>query len=73
VSICPLADDIWLKAMSMPNGTQCYKVQNHNPCLFFSPNNQDIALWIENRVKSKNDEQLQAVFSQYHLFEQLKP
>ncbi len=70
--ICPLADDIWFKAMSLLNGTQCYKIQVHDPCMFFNPNNQDIGLFHENCLKGMNDKQLQSVFSKYQLFERLR-
>ena len=72
MSLCPLADDIWFKAMSLLNGTQCYKIQTRDHCYLLSPNNQDIALYMENGIKGKNDEQLQSVFSTYHLYDILK-
>ncbi|MBR3454585.1 MAG: hypothetical protein IKH26_04605 [Bacteroidaceae bacterium] len=72
MSICPSADDIWFKAMSLLNDTQCYKIQVHAPCMFFNPNNQDIGLFHENSLNGMNDEQLQSVFSTYHLYDILK-
>ena len=72
MSICPLADDIWIKAMSLLNGTPCYKIQSHDPCFFFNPHNQEYALYHENINKGKNDEQLHSVFSKYNLIEKLR-
>ena len=71
MSICPLADDIWIKAMSLLKGTQCCKILSHDPSFFFNPNNQDIALFHENLFNGKNDEQFHSVFSTYHLYEKL--
>jgi hypothetical protein len=72
MAICPLADDVWFKAMSLLNGTQCYKIQVHDPCMFFNPNYQDIGLFHENSLNGMNDKQLQSVFSKYQLFGRLQ-
>ena len=72
MSICPSADDIWFKAMSLLNDTQCYKIQVHAPCMFFNPNNQDIGLFHENSLNGMNDEQLHSVFSRYQLYGKLR-
>ena len=69
--LCPNADDIWFKAMSLIQGTLCYKVMTHDPYIFFSLKNQDIALKNYNVHKGGNDVQLNNVLSTYHLFELL--
>ena len=70
--ISPHADDVWLKAMSLLNGVQCKKVGSHSMPLY---NIRGIkkGLWSIN-VERQNDtswydQQIQAVFSYYGLYQ----
>ena len=69
--LCPTADDIWFKAMSLLNNTQCYKVATHDPCYYFIPTMQDIGLYKKNVCKGENDIQIKNVFEAYHLYDKL--
>jgi len=76
MDICPLADDIWFKAMSLYNGTQCKKV------ITFSANGEEylenkfiqdnMSLNLQNVVQNKNDIQLKAVFDKYNLMSKIR-
>lgn len=68
--LCPTADDIWFKAMSLLKGTFSRKVYTHNVNgMDYTILNNDIqdetALW--NINITRNDEQIKAVFSKYNL------
>lgn len=66
---CPHADDVWLKAMSLLNGTQCLKVRpvSRKPILIKST--QACGLGERNNAGGQNDRQLKAVFSHYDLYD----
>lgn len=72
--LCPAADDVWLRAMTMLNGYKCKRIEisgtfDYN---FISlENNQDIALANSNYRESKNDWQINAVFFKLGLCELL--
>lgn len=57
LQLCPLADDIWLNAMSQLNGTEIIKI-NAYPSLFSITNSQDAKLCSINQTGGKNDEQI---------------
>ena len=66
--LCPLADDIWLKAMSLLMGVACKKVKA-DPIAYVEvriPNN--VALSQSNLNHNKNDIQLRNVSSRYQVF-----
>lgn len=69
--LCPTGDDIWFKAMSLLNNTQCYKVATHDPCYFSIPTMQDIGLYKKNVFGGENDIQIKNVFEAYHLYDKL--
>jgi len=75
LEICPNADDVWFKAMSLLNGVKSKKVNDDRA---FSerflpiPGSQDIALFKYNVDECGNDKQLKAVFEKYDLFKYLK-
>jgi len=74
LEICPNADDVWFKAMSLLNGVKSKKVNDGRA---FSerflpiPGSQDIALFKYNVDECGNDTQLKAVFDKYDLFKYL--
>ena len=65
LKICPTADDVWLKAMSLINNVKCRKVPTKNATHWPIKNSQDISLWQVNR--EGNDSQIAAVFSRYNV------
>ncbi|MGL4722322.1 MAG: hypothetical protein ACRCV3_03365 [Desulfovibrionaceae bacterium] len=72
MKLAPKADDIWFKAMSLKKGVDCKVLVNKMAfrSLFVEiPNSQEISLWSVNMVKGKNDEQIQAVFEYYSLWD----
>jgi hypothetical protein len=74
--LCPNADDIWLKAMSLKNGVACAKIRDprHWKDRFLTiEGSQDSSLKRENwDRRAGNDKKLEAVFSEYHLSETLR-
>jgi hypothetical protein len=68
--ICPTADDVWFKAMSLLNNTQCKKICEKHKWFPLAPGSQIVSLLSENI--SQNDEQIKKVFNQYELLEKLK-
>lgn len=74
MSICPSADDVWFKAMTMLTGTLVSKVYTHNKSgqdYIIIPEGQDMALSLENNGNKKNDTQIRAVFDKYNLYKKL--
>jgi hypothetical protein len=76
--ICQTADDVWLNAMALLNGTRIKKVlPRHYLGKDFLVNEsvQDTALYLKNANHTtgecQNDPQITAVYSRYHLFEKL--
>ena len=71
LAICPTADDVWFKAMSLLNGVKT--VQVFENCMEFPvvKGSQDDALWKINNGELKNDEQLESVFQEYNLYDLL--
>lgn len=73
--LCPNADDVWLKAMSLKAGTKVYKVNDSRPWkdrFLTVPNSQDASLKRLNWSKKHgNDEKIAAVFDHYQLYEYL--
>ncbi|MGC8765366.1 MAG: glycosyltransferase family 2 protein [Brevinematia bacterium] len=71
-SICPLADDIWFKAMSLLNkkkSVMALKKWKEFPVI---PASQDKALYKINNEAGFNDVQLKAVFDHYDLYDYLE-
>ena len=74
MKICPFADDIWFKAMSMKKGTLSKRISSHSTNgidYIEDPVVQDIGLFHRNVDKHFNDEQIDSVFTKYHLYELL--
>lgn len=72
-SICPTADDVWFTAMAKLNGTPIMKVDTRSPKGEDYVSNyevQDMGLCRINTGRfGKNDEQIQAVFSRYGIYD----
>jgi len=65
--ICPIADDVWMKMMSLMNRVPCLNV---TPPLLKLPvirGTQGAGLHIENMIRGRNDAQLRAVIEHYGL------
>jgi hypothetical protein len=70
--ICPKADDVWLKAMSLLNRTRCQKVGPVSKVWPAVRGMQDTTLLVHNVENGQNDVQLQAVFEHYDLYARLR-
>lgn len=71
--LCPYADDIWLKAMSLMQGSRC-RIVTRKPLLIplSSPGTQSqSALRTINIDENQNDVQFKAVFTHYDLYKLL--
>ena len=66
--LCPSADDIWLKAMSLRNGVLCRKVSPLSRLPLMIKGTQEKALKHLNIAGGMNDSQLRAVFDYYDVF-----
>jgi hypothetical protein len=69
LKLCPHADDVWFKAMTLLKGIPCKKILCRE--LIMMDENQDIALERINRGQNKNDTQIKAVFNHYNLWDRL--
>lgn len=71
MDICKFADDVWLTAMALKNGTPINKICTRNPWgneYLVNTNVQDIGLFnINGKNGGQNDEQIKAVFNKYNL------
>jgi hypothetical protein len=72
MSICPTADDIWLKAMSLLNGLSCKKITPASPRFYSLAKSQQKALFRTNHHKKANDPQVAAVFTRYDIYSKLE-
>jgi lipopolysaccharide biosynthesis glycosyltransferase len=64
--LCPLADDVWLKAAYVQSGYKCRKSHYYFPCLDF-PGTRQSGLAVGNVDQGGNDQQLQDVFRYFDL------
>jgi len=74
LDICPYADDVWFKAMSLYNGVQCKRAETlsvNGVEYFENPSVQDNGLWVINNFRKQNDVQIRAVFEKYDLYKLL--
>jgi len=72
--LCPTADDVWLKAMSLLNNYSCKKISRYKTSFTQIKGTQTKALWKENTTAgaNKNDDQIKAVFEYFNLNEKIK-
>lgn len=76
MALCPGADDVWLKAMSLLQGTPCSRVvdpRDWTSRFFTIGGSQAFSLQDGNWKKSGgNDAKIRTVFSEYELYDRLK-
>ena len=75
-SLCPKEDDVWLKAMSLLQGTPCARLADGREWgqrFFTIGGSQSVTLEAENwRKCGGNDSKIRRVFAEYELYERLK-
>jgi hypothetical protein len=71
--ICPTADDVWLKAMSLLNNVRCQKVRPFSTEWRCVPGTEHKTLRVQNVENGKNDIQIRNVFEHYNLYPRLNP
>lgn len=76
MDICPKADDVWLNAMAILNGTKVIKVNTNNESgEEYVPlsNVREVGLCEDNTnsLSPRNDEQIKAVFNRFGIYEKL--
>lgn len=74
MELCPTADDVWFKAMSLLKGTECEKIEVPNVRMQFVdvPNVETDKLEYINVTKGRNDVQLRNVFERFDLKNRVK-
>lgn len=74
MELCPTADDVWFKAMSLLKGTECEKIEVPNARMQFVevPNVETDKLEYINVTKGRNDVQLRNVFERFDLKDRVK-
>lgn len=74
LTLCPTADDVWFKAMSLLNNKMCVKIEDSHQDFSRLRGSQtdDQTLHFINNIQGKNDPQIDAVFSKYALIPKLK-
>lgn len=65
MELCPVADDLWLKAMQILHNTPCV-LASEQRALRYIDNTQDIALNKKNVGESRNDIQLSKILDYYN-------
>ena len=66
MKLCPLADDVWLKAAYIQSGFKCRKSHYYFPCLDY-PETRPSGLAVKNVDQGQNDQQIKAVFDYFDL------
>lgn len=76
LKLCPKADDVWLKAMSLKQGTPCARLpdsRDWSDRFFTVASSQEVALRNENvRSRGGNDCKIRDVFEYYDLYKLLR-
>lgn len=72
LSLCPRADDVWFKAMSLKAGVPCKKVSGTLGDFPGLEGSQSVSLMSQNwQAQGGNDDQIRAVFENYRLYDSL--
>ncbi len=71
LELCPLADDVWFKAMALINNTKTVMVNNKTTEFPLIPRSQVFSLWKSNIECEGNDSQLKNVFDHYKLYDRI--
>lgn len=69
--LCKHGDDIWLKAMTLLNNTQCKKIHHYRGYFKHVKGSQKLSLKTDN-LGFKNDEQIQNVFNRYEILPKMQ-
>lgn len=69
MDLCPLSDDIWVKAMSLMKGTLIKKVNPYYEKNLIIRETQDMKLWKNNVRQGENDKKIERVFEKYRLYD----
>ncbi len=72
VELCPKADDVWFKAMTVLAGVRCSKISKRSSVLRCISTSPTLALNVENEFGGGNDRQLDAVANRYPVFRKEK-
>ncbi|MGH1439317.1 MAG: glycosyltransferase family A protein [Cellvibrionaceae bacterium] len=75
MKLCPKADDVWLKAMSLKKGISCRTIKRTRPFSFDCPNiplSQEVTLKRSNKKTNGNDAKVKRVFEEYSLIKKLE-
>ena len=72
MELCPTADDIWFRAMSLLKGVKVNVIKNDYKLMIIE-DSQETALWQVNYFADKNDECIEKVFNYYNLRDKFKP
>ena len=72
MDICPTADDVWLRAMSLCKNVQVKKIQRYSLVLLNTENDRINPLGHINIFLQKNDVQIARVFKKYDLIKKIK-
>ena len=68
LKLAPSADDIWFKAMALLANTKTVMVNRRSIEFPTIAGSQKEALWRQNNLEHKNDEQLKSVFDHFNLY-----
>ncbi|MCR5070070.1 MAG: hypothetical protein K6A78_09820 [Prevotella sp.] len=75
MKLCPTADDLWLNAMLIINGTKVVKAFTHNPIGNDFLSNESLqvnSLWSHNKEDLGNDIQIKAIWNYFKLADLFK-
>ena len=70
LSLCPKADDVWLKAMSLMANVACKKISATTFSIIEIRIPNNVTLSSDNLVRDYNDPQIKAVATRYDIFSQ---
>ncbi|MEN8582794.1 glycosyltransferase family A protein [Burkholderia sp. RS01] len=73
MQLCPTADDVWFKAMTLINDTPVAKIGNESGNFPVVRSAQKLALHHENVKAGQNDLQFRAVMDHFDLWDRLSP
>ena len=71
-TICPTADDVWLKAMALLNGVKSKRMPGPHREFLLVSGTRASGLLHKNFCAGRNDPQIEAVFSHYDLLNRLR-
>ncbi|MBO5539820.1 MAG: hypothetical protein J5980_02620 [Muribaculaceae bacterium] len=69
LQLCPTADDLWFKAMTILAGYKTYRAPTHEPIFYSNESVQDSSLMKLNVMGGNNDRQIQLLNEHYNLID----